>query len=306
MSELSEAAVIETHALTKAYDRNVAVDQLELQVMRGEVFGFLGPNGAGKTTTIRMLLGLIRPTAGTALILGSDVHAAATRVLPRVGALIEAPALYGWLSGRDNLKCVADILGGVQPGRIDEMLELVDLRDRQHDRVGSYSLGMKQRLGIAVALIHDPDLVILDEPTNGLDPAGIVEIRQLLRHLAESGKTVFVSSHILAEVQEVTDRVAILSKGRLIRVGAVEDLLGGSGEFELRIGDPAGALRLLRNQEWGASARLEDGLLIAASPTGEGRDLIQFLVQNGFPPDGLAERRASLESIFLELTGDVN
>jgi ABC-2 type transport system ATP-binding protein len=190
------------------------------------VFGFVGPNGAGKTTTIRMLLGLVRPTSGRAEILGHDVSTSSARVLPRVGALIEAPALYPYLSGRDNLRCFGDAVGGVPGRHLDEVLELVGLRERQRDRVRSYSLGMRQRLAIAVALLHDPELLVLDEPANGLDPAGIVEIRRLLRRLAAAGRTVFVSSHVLAEVEESCDRIAIISRGRLVRVATVTELVG--------------------------------------------------------------------------------
>jgi ABC-2 type transport system ATP-binding protein len=296
--------VIETEALTKVYGADVAVDRLDLQVGRGEVFGFLGPNGAGKTTTIRMMLGLIQPTSGTVRMLGQDVQSARAKVLPRVGALIEAPALYSWLSARDNLRCFGDSLGGAPSGRVDEMLELVDLRDRQNDRVASYSMGMRQRLSIAIALVHDPDLVILDEPANGRDPAGVAEIRHLLRRFAQAGKTLFVSSHVLAEVQATSDRVAILHRGRLVKVAPVKDLLGGEGEFEIHIKDQAGALRLLLAQPWGATARLVDGAVVVPSPTSQGHDLMRFLIENGLAPDGLTEHRASLEAVFLQLTAD--
>ncbi len=221
-----------TRALTKAYGHRLAVDGLDLEVQRGEVLGFLGPNGAGKTTTIRMLLGLVRPTSGRIEILGSELTAGATGVLPRVGALVEAPALYPHLSGRDNLRCFGDALGGVSGRRIDELLRLFGLRDAQRARVRTYSMGMRQRLGLAVALLHDPELLILDEPANGLDPAGIAEVRHLLRRLAGEGRTVFVSSHVLAEVQESCDRIAIVSRGRLMELAPVADLVGRAGSLE--------------------------------------------------------------------------
>ena len=217
-----------TRALTKAYGHRLAVDGLDLEVQRGEVLGFLGPNGAGKTTTIRMLLGLVRPTSGRIEILGSEVTAGATGVLSRV----EAPALYPHLSGRDNLRCFGDALGGVSGRRVDELLRLFGLRDAQRARVRTYSMGMRQRLGLAVALLHDPELLILDEPANGLDPAGIAEVRQLLRRLAREGRTVFVSSHVLAEVQESCDRIAIVSRGRLMELAPVADLVGRAGSLE--------------------------------------------------------------------------
>jgi ABC-2 type transport system ATP-binding protein len=298
--------VLSTHRLSKSYGRRPAVRELDLEVRRGEVFGFLGPNGAGKTTTIRMALGLIRPTAGSIEILGRDLQTDGGRVLPKVGALVEAPALYPYLSGRDNLRAFAGVLGGVPGSRLDEVLELVGLAGRQRDKVRSYSLGMKQRLGIATALLNDPELLILDEPANGLDPAGIVEMRDLLRQLAAAGKTVFISSHVLAEVQQICDRVAIINLGQLARVAPVADLVGGHGEFIVRLEDTAAALELVRRQAWGASARLEDGTLVTSSPTGRGRDLMQFLAADGHWPDVVRERQQNLEEIFLTLTGAAN
>jgi len=298
--------VLSTHRLSKSYGERPAVVDLDLEVHRGEVFGFLGPNGAGKTTTIRMALGLIRPTAGSVEILGHDVQTEGGRVLPRVGALVEAPALYLYLSGRDNLKVFAGVLGGVPGSRLDEVLELVGLAGRQRDRVRAYSLGMKQRLGVATALLNDPDLLVLDEPANGLDPAGIVEIRDLLRQLAAAGKTVFISSHVLAEAQLICDRVAIIDQGRLARVAPVAELVRGHGEFLVRLEDAQGALALVRTQPWGGAARLEDGVLVTPSPSGRGRELMQFLGAAGHWPDVVRERHQSLEEIFLSLTGSHN
>jgi len=274
-------------------------------VRRGEVFGFLGPNGAGKTTTIRMALGLIRPTAGWVEVLGRDVQRHRADVLPRVGALVETPALYPYLSGRSNLRAFAHMLGGVPDARLDEVLDLVGLADRQRDRVRTYSMGMKQRLGVAVALLNDPELLILDEPANGLDPAGIVEMRDLLRQLVASGKTVFISSHVLAEVQQICDRVAIIDRGELVREATVADLVASHGEFVLRMENPEPALALLRAQPWGSAARLDDGELVAASPTGRGRDLVRFLAQSGIWADTIDERQRNLEEIFLSLTAPI-
>ncbi|HEY7200761.1 MAG TPA: ABC transporter ATP-binding protein [Candidatus Dormibacteraeota bacterium] len=295
---------LRTNQLSKTYGSRPAVIDLDLEVRRGEVFGFLGPNGAGKTTTIRMLLGLVRPTAGWAEVLGRDVQLHGAEVLPRVGALVETPALYGYLSGRDNLRAFAGSLGGVPAARLDEVLELVGLAGRQRDRVRAYSLGMRQRLGVATALLHDPELLVLDEPANGLDPAGIVEMRDLLRGLAASGRTVFVSSHVLAEVQHTCDRVAIVDRGRLVRLAPVSELLAGGGEFEVLMGDAEAALALVRREPWGAAARVEDGALVSASPTGRGRDLTRFLAGAGLWPDVVRERQQSLEEVFLQLTGD--
>ena len=216
-------AAIAVYSLTKRYGRTVAVDGLTFEVPRGGVVGFVGPNGAGKTTTIRVLMGLIRPTAGDAFVLGQPVSHPET-YLPSVGALIESPAFYPALSGRRNLHAIA-ILGRHDRARVDEVLTLVGLGERGDDAYGQYSLGMKQRLGIAAALLSDPELLILDEPTNGLDPSGIREIRTLLRAIGDSGKTVFVSSHLLAEVQRMCDRLLVLRKGRLVFTGTVDELL---------------------------------------------------------------------------------
>jgi ABC-2 type transport system ATP-binding protein len=295
-------SVLATRGLSKSYGSRAAVRDLDLDVGRGEVFGFLGPNGAGKTTTIRMALGLVRPTSGRVEVLGRDLSRHRAEVLPRVGALVEEPALYGYLSGRRNLEAFALMLGGLPAGRIDEVLQLVGLQDRQRDRVRSYSTGMRQRLGVAAALLNDPDLLILDEPANGLDPAGIVEMRDLLRRLAAEGKTVFVSSHVLAEVQQLCDRVAIVHQGRLVRVAPVAELIGSHGEFVLSLPDPRAALALVREQPWGASARLEDGALVAPSPSGRGRDLARFLAQAGCWPETIDERQQALEEVFLRLT----
>ena len=299
----STAAAIRTIALSKSYGKRLAVDQLDLQVDRGELFGFLGPNGAGKTTTIRMALGLIAPTGGSVEILGLEVRSHRAQVLPRVGAHVESPALYGYLSGRDNLRAVGNLLGGASEKRIDEVLETVSLRGRDRDRVKTYSMGMKQRLGLAMALLNDPDVLILDEPANGLDPAGIVEMRDLLRELAAQGKTVFISSHVLTEVQQICTRVAIINHGKLVRVAPVHDLLQSSGEFEVKVDAPADVAAMLRLQPWAPQARVEDGAVITQAPDGRGRNLIKFLVDSGHMPDSVSERKKDLEDIFLTLTG---
>jgi len=294
--------VLRAVALSKSYGSRLAVDRLDLEVDRGELFGFLGPNGAGKTTTIRMALGLIAPTAGRVEVLGLDVRSHRAQVLPRAGALVESPALYGYMSGLDNLVAVGDVLGGVSRKRIDEVLETVSLKGRERDRVRTYSMGMKQRLGLAIALINDPDLLILDEPANGLDPAGIVEMRDLLRRLAAQGKTVFISSHVLSEVQQICSRVAIINHGKLVRVAPVAELLRGPGEFEVRVDSPSSLVAALRREPWAVGARAEDGLVITGAPEGRGRNLIKFLVDNGYTPDAVSPRQHDLEDIFLSLT----
>ncbi|HLZ23446.1 MAG TPA: ABC transporter ATP-binding protein [Ktedonobacterales bacterium] len=299
----SEEVVLRTVNLTKQYGQRTAVNNLNLAVHRGDIFGFLGPNGAGKTTTIRMVLGLIAPTSGHAEILGQNVATNGARILPRVGALVETPALYLYMSGRDNLRAVGSVLGGAAESRIDAVLDLVGLRARAKDRVKTYSLGMKQRLGVAIALLQDPDILILDEPANGLDPAGIVEMRDLMHRLASEGKTVFISSHILSEVQQICTRVAIVSLGQLITESTVEELTRGTGEFVVTVEHPTAALAAIQTQPWGRGARLgEHDTLITTAPGGRGRDLTLFLVQAGFAPDAITPQAHDLEQVFLQLT----
>src|SRR5919107_4866214 len=222
---MNEDSLLETRNLTKRYGpRIVAVDRVSLTVRRGEVYGFLGPNGAGKTTTLRMLLGLVRPTSGTASVLGRPPGDPES--LARVGALVESPAFYPYLSGRDNLRVIACYANATKK-RIETALNLVDLADRARDKFATYSLGMKQRLGVAATLLKDPELLILDEPTNGLDPAGMADMRALLRRLGHEGRTVFVSSHLLNEVQQTSDHVGIVSAGRAVATGTVAEILAG-------------------------------------------------------------------------------
>jgi len=299
----SDDAVIQIRNLSKHYGQRPAVNNLSLNVRRGEIFGFLGPNGAGKTTTIRMLLGLIAPTGGNVEILGRDVFANRAEILPRVGALVETPALYLYLSGRDNLRAVGSALRGVPRARIDDVLELVGLQNRQKDRVRTYSLGMKQRLGVAIALLQDPDVLVLDEPANGLDPAGIVEMRDLMHQLSAAGKTVFISSHLLPEVQQICTKVAIINLGKLVTESTVEELTSTHGEFSVTLERAQEALALVQAQNWGREARLnEHGDLITHAPGNRGRELNLFLVQAGFAPDTIAQATQDLEEVFLRLT----
>ena len=303
----SGIVVLRTQQLSKQYGKRLAVDNLDLEVQRGDIFGFLGPNGAGKTTTIRMVLGLIAPTTGSVELLGQNLATRRAHVLPRVGALIETPALYIYMSGRDNLRAVAAVLGGVSEKRLDAVLDLVDLRSRQKDRVRTYSLGMKQRLGVAMALLQDPDLLILDEPANGLDPAGIVEMRDLMHRLADEGKTIFISSHILSEVQQICTRVAIINLGKLVTEKTIEELIRGQGEYSVTLERAAEALIHVQRQEWGKSAYLNDnGALITPAPDSRGRELNLFLVNAGFVPDSLAPATQDLEQVFLKLTNSVS
>ncbi|GCF10327.1 ABC transporter ATP-binding protein [Dictyobacter arantiisoli] len=302
-SQRSSEVVLSIHNLSKQYGQRMAVNNLNLELHKGDIFGFLGPNGAGKTTTIRMVLGLITPTTGEIQILGKELKQHRAQVLPRVGALIETPALYLYMSGRDNLRAIGDSLGGVSKYRIDEILELVGLTSRQKDKVKTYSLGMKQRLGIAISLLQDPDVVILDEPANGLDPAGIVEMRDLMHQLSAEGKTVLISSHLLSEIRLICTRIAIIARGSLIRETTIDELLQGEGQFNVQLENAQSALQIVKEQPWGRNAYVNDkGALVTLTPTGKGRDLNLFLVQAGFAPDALTPTTKDLEKIFLELT----
>src|SRR6478736_7116694 len=229
------ALALATRGLRKSYGSRLALAGLDLSVPSGTVYGFLGPNGAGKTTTMRLLTGLIHPDAGTIELLGRPFGRGDRQRLFEVGALVESPSFYPYLSGRANLHALAAAGACVPNCRIEELLELVGLRGRARDKVSGYSLGMRQRLGIAGALLSDPRLLLLDEPANGLDPAGIAAMRDTLRGLAAAGKTVFVSSHLLAEIQQMADVVGIINRGRLVREGTIQDLLSGEGVVKARV-----------------------------------------------------------------------
>ncbi|HSC92951.1 MAG TPA: ABC transporter ATP-binding protein [Gaiellaceae bacterium] len=291
--------VIETQALSKRYgERIVAVDRLAMRVCRGEVYGFLGPNGAGKTTTLRMLLGLVRPTSGSALVLGAPPGS--PDGLARVGALIESPTFYPFLSGRDNLRVLARYARAPE-ARIEPVLEQVDLAARADDRFGTYSLGMKQRLGIAAALLKDPELLILDEPTNGMDPAGMAEMRRFIRGLGRGRRTVLLSSHLMTEVEQVCDRVGVISRGALVGEGTVDELRGRTSLW-IRAEPVADAERVLgglRGVE--QVARSEGGLTVAADPAAA-PTINRVLVEAGIAVGELRPQRASLETVFFELT----
>ncbi|HQK93173.1 MAG TPA: ABC transporter ATP-binding protein [Armatimonadota bacterium] len=295
--------VIECQGLTKRYGSLLAVDHVDLAVGRGEVFGFLGPNGAGKSTTIRMLLGLIRPDAGRALLFGQSVAAGQRRVLKRVGALVESPALYDYLSGRKNLEILSDMSGGCPRKRIDEVLELVGLSGRQKDRVGTYSHGMRQRLGLAQALLPKPELLVLDEPATGLDPEGIVEIRNLLRYLGESEQmTIFVSSHLLHEVQATCTDVGLLSRGRLVTRGRVADLLR-QGHLEATIGidDAARGREVLRSLPFVLAVESEDSALRVRVEAERLADANRALVAAGLAVSALVPRQGNLEELYMSV-----
>jgi ABC-2 type transport system ATP-binding protein len=292
--------LVQTRDLTKVYGgRITAVNRVALSVRRGEVYGFLGPNGAGKTTTLRMLVGLVRPTAGSATVLGKPPgHPEA---LARTGVLIESPGFYPYLSGRDNLRVVARY-AGVAGGRVDDVLELVGLTDRASDRYAGYSLGMKQRLGVAAALLKDPELLVLDEPTNGLDPAGMRDMRALIRELGSRGHTVLLSSHLLGEVQQVCDRVGVIARGELIAESTVAELRGEAGL--LVAAEPLELARAAAEELLGAeNVAVVDGTLrLRVDPAHAGK-VSTALVQAGSTLTELRPLERTLEEAFLEMTG---
>ena len=298
---MTAAPGLEARELVKRYDKSArpAVDHVDLTVRAGEIYGFLGPNGAGKTTTLRMLLGLVRPTSGTATVLGEP--AGSPSALARTGSMIEGPAFYPYLSGRDNLRVVAR-LAGVPADRISPALATVDLADRAGDRFSTYSLGMKQRLGVAAALLKDPELVVLDEPTNGLDPAGMRDMRALVVELGRQGRTVILSSHLMAEVQEICDRVAVIADGRVVAEATVEDLRGGT------------SLLVAAHPTDRATSVLRD-LAVVDGVRRDGPDLridvdprhtatvVRALVTSGVDITQVRRDERQLEDVFFEITG---
>jgi ABC-2 type transport system ATP-binding protein len=296
--------ILRTEGLWKRYGDVTAVADMNLRVYQGEVFSFLGPNGAGKSTTVGMILGLVRPTRGRALAFGVDVALHPWPILKRIGAVIETPAFYPYLSGRDNLKTLAITLGDIPNGRVDEMLELVGLTERGGDPYKNYSLGMKQRLGIASTLLRNPDLIILDEPTNGLDPAGTREVRELIPRLAREGHAVFLCSHLLHEVQAVSDRVAIVKKGRLVEEGTVDQLLARGEYLRLRADDDDALTRALGGIPWITSVQRQDGCIRAAAPVARSSELTRTLAQQGVYLAEITPWETELEDVFLELTGE--
>ena len=299
--------VIEIEGLHKEYaklrgGRTVAIQGLDLSVPTGGVFGFLGPNGAGKTTTIRCLLGLVRPSAGRMTLMGADVQRDLPSVIARVGSIVEAPAMFPRFSGRRNLEILARIHGEGDTA-IDAALERVGLTDRAKDRVKTYSLGMKQRLAIAATLLRDPALLILDEPANGLDPAGIVEVRELVRSLGAEGRTIFISSHILSEVQQTADHVAIVAKGKLITSGPVDEVLttGGRGLL-VKVADLDAGRRVLTEAQMPVVAA--GGALRVDVPAEQAERVSRTLAVAGLFVTELRPDEVDLETVFLELTKD--
>ncbi|MEE9285314.1 MAG: ABC transporter ATP-binding protein, partial [Dehalococcoidia bacterium] len=293
-----------TVGLSKRYGRLLALEDMNLEVHRGRVYGFLGPNGAGKTTTIGLILGLLAPTSGHVELFGLDTRTHLSAALRRTGAILEGQAYYPLLSGRDNLRVWAALSDGVTSERMDEVLDQVGLLGRSGDKVRTYSQGMKQRLGLAAALLHDPELLVLDEPTNGLDPAGMREVRELIRELARMGKSVFLSSHLLGEVEQTCDDVGIVKEGRLLTQGPVTDLLGSGQALEMRVTDPERAAQVLEGLDWVSDVRREGECLVVGAPPERAAELSQALAEQQVYLSELRPREGSLEKFFLEVTGE--
>jgi ABC-2 type transport system ATP-binding protein len=302
----SATLALSTKDLRKSYGRQVALAGLDLEVPSGVVYGFLGPNGAGKTTTMRLLTGLIRPDSGSINLLGQPFDRSKSKVLQEVGALIEAPSLYPHLSARDNLLVMGATGKPVPRARVEELIDLVGLRDRAGDRVSHYSFGMKQRLGIAIALLNDPKLLLLDEPANGLDPGGIVGLRDTLKALAASGKTVFISSHILPEVQQLADIVGIIAAGRLVTQGPLDELLASQAIVRVRVLPQEAAAALAVMSKLAGEGRVEVpypelAWLTARIAADRAAEVNRALAEAGIYASGL-EGGSDLESLFLQLT----
>ena len=298
---------IETHGLTKWFGARVAVDDVELLVPRGSAFGYLGPNGAGKTTLIRILLGLTGADGGTMSLLGLPVPAERERALARVGAIVDAPGFHGHLTGRENLKILACARGGEAYKHIDPALERSRLAQRADDKVSTYSMGMRQRLGLAACLLGDPQLLVLDEPMNGLDPAGMHEMRDMIRALVDEGRTVMLSSHLLDEVERTCDQVAIVDRGKVVRQGPIDELIAEAGvAVEVQCSDPPAAARALGNLAVASGIALtEHGLTVTLTP-GQAQEkageITRRLVEAGISVHGIRLVHASLEDWFLSVT----
>jgi ABC-type multidrug transport system ATPase subunit len=298
-----EETILRTHTLGKRYSHRWAVSDLNLDIHRGDIFGFLGPNGAGKSTTIRMLLTLLQPTQGDIELFGYSLSHDRRRALTRVGGLVEKADFYLFLSARKNLEMIGDLAGGIEKKKIGEVLDTVGLGDRADDKVKTYSHGMKQRLGIAQALLTDPELVILDEPTTGLDPQGMKEVRDLILHLShERHITVFLSSHLLHEVELIATRMAIINRGKLVVQGSVTDLVQNSeSRIHLSVSPQENALRFLVSLPWIQKVEKgESGLIVQVPPENISR-MVTMLVEAGFQISAVTPKR-SLEEYFLSIT----
>jgi ABC-2 type transport system ATP-binding protein len=298
--------VLEVNGLTKKIGDRVIVDNISFNVKKGEIFGLLGPNGAGKTTTIRMLVGLARPSAGQIAICGHDIQADHRNALQQVGTIVENPELYPYLSGLENLRQFARLSGPVDEAKITEIVKLVGLQERIGDKVRRYSLGMRQRLGLGQALLHNPALLILDEPTNGLDPSGIREFRQLLLTLAAQGTSILISSHLLAELEQIVDRVGVIHQGKWIITSTLDELRNQSSRNRLiiQVDQADRAIACLQANHPNLNCRIESaGQVIIEEPAAILNPLLVTLIENGVQIHKLEEQKSSLEDVFLTMTG---
>ncbi|WP_264740649.1 ABC transporter ATP-binding protein [Cytobacillus firmus] len=303
---MSLKPTVQLENVTKIIGKKTIIDNISFEIYPGEVFGFLGPNGAGKTTTIRMLVGLIKQTSGKVEICGFDVRKQFVQAMQRLGSIVENPELYKYLSGRENLQIFARMLPDVDEERIQEVIDLVDLTARIDDQVRTYSLGMRQRLGIAQALLGRPDVLILDEPTNGLDPMGIKDLRTFIRKLVDdTGLSVLVSSHILSEIELLADRVAIMSYGKIVKVGSVSDLVGAlSSGVDWRVSDSFRALAILQKSPYVQSAELyDDHTIHTLMDESKTSILNEALMKTGIDVWTIERKVQTLEDLFISLTG---
>jgi ABC-2 type transport system ATP-binding protein len=303
LAEAGGALPVAARGLVKRYGQILAVDQVDLSVSPGDVYGFLGPNGAGKTTAMRIMLGLLRPDEGAVRLFGRDPQRDLPPALDGVAGFVETPHFYPYLTGRTNLQLLAALDGGDASTRVDGVLGTVGLEGRADDKVGGYSQGMRQRLGIAASLLRVPRLLILDEPTNGLDPGGIRDMRRLIRELAERGMTIFLSSHLLAEVEELCTRVAVIREGRIVYEGSLAELHASAApRYRLRTDDQAAARRLLGGDQRVRDLAAENGDLVFAADERAVLELSRALVEAGLGIGALVPETATLEHLFFELT----
>lgn len=295
-------ALVVTSGLTKTFRRLVAVDNLDLTVNRGDVFGFLGPNGAGKSTALRMMVGLIKPNAGSVRVFGHEVWADRRGALSKVGAMIEAPAFYKYLSGYDNLRLLANSGASYTRKELEASLDIVGLLGRAQDKVKTYSQGMRQRLAIALSIVGKPELILLDEPTNGLDPEGMKEIRDLIGQLSRDfGLTVFLSSHLLHEVEQICSRIAVINKGKVLLSGNVKELTSTSDSVLIKVSRTAEAVEALKQVAWAATTLQHDGSITVRLHGGSAVELNTLLVQQGFEVSALIPKQTSLEDLYMKL-----
>jgi len=296
--------IVEAQGLHKRYSDTVAVDRVDLAMEHGLVYGLLGPNGSGKSTTVRMLLGLATPDDGFVRLFGQPLQGNAPGLLRRVGCVVETPAFVPYLSGRDNLRLLDTYAPGGGSETIEDVLRRVHLEGAAHRRFKNYSLGMKQRLGIAAAILHNPELVILDEPTNGLDPQGTREVRELIPELAAEGRTILLCSHLLHEVEQVCDYVFIFQRGRVVARGGTQDLIAGKARLEVQVADIDAAERLLRASRWAASVARQDGAIIIQGGGPDAAEINHLLASDGLYASIIRPLSQTLEDVFFELTGE--